>query len=269
MSLELARHHQGGPGAFVGRKRELGELEAGMESAIAGQGGLFLVPGDAGVGKTCLAEELASRAAARNVLPLWSRAWEGEGAPSFWQWVQIVPEVPSWLPDVPAPPTPLESDSSRFQEPAPDLRPRRPAGLCRGGTLVGRSPRPDCASGPEAARGPPVGRHDPDGRLGRSPCDASRRQEPALPRRPAATSGPERPEHGPRSRARGRRSTACRRRVRVRTHGRANRTPRECVERELAGEWRGRRPGWTPASSVATSIRYRWAARSAGKGERS
>jgi hypothetical protein len=141
MSLDVARHHQGGPGAFVGRKRELAELEAGVESAIAGRGGLYLVAGQAGIGKTRLAEELASRAAARNVVPLWSRAWEGEGAPSFWPWVQIVraylrnagaetaardlgpwapwvaqiaPEVRSSLPDVPPPPTPLDSDSSRF-----------------------------------------------------------------------------------------------------------------------------------------------------------
>ena len=49
-------------GAFVGRARELGELERALAAAQAGSGTTVLVAGDAGIGKTRLASELASRA---------------------------------------------------------------------------------------------------------------------------------------------------------------------------------------------------------------
>jgi DNA-binding CsgD family transcriptional regulator/tetratricopeptide (TPR) repeat protein len=48
--------------AFVGRARELGELERALVAAQAGSGTTALVAGDAGIGKTRLAAELANRA---------------------------------------------------------------------------------------------------------------------------------------------------------------------------------------------------------------
>jgi DNA-binding CsgD family transcriptional regulator/tetratricopeptide (TPR) repeat protein len=48
--------------AFVGRARELTELEQALEGAQAGRGVTVLVGGDAGIGKTRLASELATRA---------------------------------------------------------------------------------------------------------------------------------------------------------------------------------------------------------------
>ncbi len=47
---------------FVGRARELEELERVLDSARAGNGATALVSGEAGIGKTRLASELASRA---------------------------------------------------------------------------------------------------------------------------------------------------------------------------------------------------------------
>jgi DNA-binding CsgD family transcriptional regulator len=47
---------------FVGRARELGELEAALDDARSGAGATALVLGEAGIGKTRLASELASRA---------------------------------------------------------------------------------------------------------------------------------------------------------------------------------------------------------------
>jgi predicted ATPase len=75
---------------FVGRDRELGELDAALTDAVAGRGGLFLLVGDPGIGKTRLAEEFCAHAQAAGALTLWGRCWEGGGAPAFWPWVQVV-----------------------------------------------------------------------------------------------------------------------------------------------------------------------------------
>ena len=75
-------------GAFVGRERELAELTAGLDDALAGRGRLFLLVGEPGIGKSRLAEELAARARARGALVLVGRCWEAGGAPAYWPWVQ-------------------------------------------------------------------------------------------------------------------------------------------------------------------------------------
>lgn len=75
---------------FIGRERELGELRAGLKGALQGRPGLWLLSGDAGIGKTCLAEELASEAEQLGATVLWGRCWEGEGAPTFWPWIQVI-----------------------------------------------------------------------------------------------------------------------------------------------------------------------------------
>jgi predicted ATPase len=75
---------------FVGRKDELAGLAADLDAALAGSGGVVLLGGEPGIGKTRLAEELAAQATACGVLVLWGRCWEGEGAPAFWPWIQVV-----------------------------------------------------------------------------------------------------------------------------------------------------------------------------------
>src|SRR5882724_807516 len=74
---------------FIGRERELAELSSALEGMLAGQGGLFLISGDAGIGKTELAEQFANRARTRGARALWGRCWEG-GAPAFWPWIQVL-----------------------------------------------------------------------------------------------------------------------------------------------------------------------------------
>src|SRR5437870_1402528 len=78
------------PAVFVGRHHERVELRAGLEDAATGRGRFFLVVGEAGIGKTRLVEELAREAAERGHLVLWGRCWEGEGAPPYWPWIQVI-----------------------------------------------------------------------------------------------------------------------------------------------------------------------------------
>src|SRR3989442_14996419 len=127
---------------FIGRHRELAELRAGLEDAVTGRGRFFLVVGEAGIGKTRLVEELAREAAERGGLAFWGRCWEGEGAPPYWPWVQLirtclrtvhperlqlvavgagapylaqlVPELGEQLRDLSAPSISLQSEHARF-----------------------------------------------------------------------------------------------------------------------------------------------------------
>jgi len=75
---------------FVGRERELSELLTGFADAAAGNGRLFMIVGEPGIGKTRLALEVAGHAAARGGRILWGRCWEGGGAPAYWPWVQAI-----------------------------------------------------------------------------------------------------------------------------------------------------------------------------------
>jgi DNA-binding SARP family transcriptional activator/tetratricopeptide (TPR) repeat protein len=79
-----------GRNPFVGRATELVMLDAQVSAVQAGSGRVVLVEGEPGVGKTRLADEIATRAAARGYLTLWGRCAEGEGAPPLWPWVQIL-----------------------------------------------------------------------------------------------------------------------------------------------------------------------------------
>ncbi len=78
-----------GEGPLVGRLRELTELRAAYAGARAGRGGVQLILGDPGVGKTRLATALAEHAAADGARVVWTRGW-GRAAPAYWPWVEVV-----------------------------------------------------------------------------------------------------------------------------------------------------------------------------------
>jgi predicted ATPase/class 3 adenylate cyclase len=77
-------------GVFVGREREMDELRAGLEDALSGRGRLLLLVGEPGIGKTRTAEELVTYARLRKAQILWGRCYEGDGAPAYWPWVQLI-----------------------------------------------------------------------------------------------------------------------------------------------------------------------------------
>lgn len=73
-----------------GRDAELRELLADAERARGGQGRLALVSGPAGIGKTRLLEELASRLARRGFRTLLVRCADATGPPALWPWAQVL-----------------------------------------------------------------------------------------------------------------------------------------------------------------------------------
>ena len=68
-------------GLFVGRQREMATLRASLEEALAGRGGLVMLAGEPGIGKTRTAQQLAVQAAERGAQVLWGRCEEEAGAP--------------------------------------------------------------------------------------------------------------------------------------------------------------------------------------------
>jgi DNA-binding SARP family transcriptional activator len=81
------------PRSFVGRERELAALAMGLDEAAAGNGRIFLLGGEPGIGKSRLADEVAGMAREREMRVLWGRCWEAAGAPPHWPWVQSLRTV--------------------------------------------------------------------------------------------------------------------------------------------------------------------------------
>ncbi|MEO8510045.1 MAG: AAA family ATPase, partial [Chloroflexota bacterium] len=75
---------------LVGREAELATLVAGLDDADAGRGGVILLRGEAGIGKSRLSDEVAGIARSRGWVALWGRAWEDAGAPAYWPWIQVL-----------------------------------------------------------------------------------------------------------------------------------------------------------------------------------
>src|SRR5437870_1148230 len=67
---------------FVGRETELKQLEAAFDAALGGRGGLAMVIGEPGIGKTALCEQLATYAALRGGMTLAGHCYE-EGSLSL------------------------------------------------------------------------------------------------------------------------------------------------------------------------------------------
>ncbi|GAA3949007.1 BTAD domain-containing putative transcriptional regulator [Actinomadura viridis] len=88
-------------GIFVGRHDELERLAAAARDAAAGRCGLVLIAGDAGMGKTALAERLTAALARDGWTTAWGRVPETGGAPPAWPWAELLRELISAAPPPP------------------------------------------------------------------------------------------------------------------------------------------------------------------------
>ena len=92
-----------GQPVLVGRERERQQLLDAVERAVEGQGGLVLVSGEAGIGKTSLVDDLVHRVLGQDLLILSGGAYEVTATPPYGPWAEIImafPEVEN-LPPVP------------------------------------------------------------------------------------------------------------------------------------------------------------------------
>ena len=78
---------------MVGRSRELARVTGLLNDALAGRGRLVLCTGEAGIGKTRLAEELAAAAGARGVPVAWARAADRDSSPPYGLWRLVLDEI--------------------------------------------------------------------------------------------------------------------------------------------------------------------------------
>src|SRR5262245_7063792 len=78
------------PRLFVGREREMRDLLVGLDAACASRGRVMLLIGEPGIGKTRTAEGRGLEAERRGARVLVGRCYQGEGAPPYWPWVELM-----------------------------------------------------------------------------------------------------------------------------------------------------------------------------------
>src|SRR5262245_60958137 len=71
---------------LVGREREQAMLRDALAAARAGRGALVLIGGEAGIGKTALAEALCEEAEAQGALALVGRCYDLTETPPYGPW---------------------------------------------------------------------------------------------------------------------------------------------------------------------------------------
>jgi AAA ATPase domain len=76
--------------AIIGRDHPAGLLRDEVARAADSHGGLVLVTGEAGIGKTTLVGQAADEARRRGALVLGGACWDSDNAPGYWPWVQVV-----------------------------------------------------------------------------------------------------------------------------------------------------------------------------------
>src|SRR5271154_1337428 len=86
--------------AIVGRERELTTLLSGLDDAASRRGSLFLISGEAGVGKTRLADEVAAAAEAQRMTIFVGHCSEHDEAVAYLPFVEILENFVDRAPDL-------------------------------------------------------------------------------------------------------------------------------------------------------------------------
>lgn len=76
--------------ALFGRDHPVGVLRAEIARATDSHGGLVLVTGEAGIGKSTLVTDAAHEARRRGALVVGGFCWDSDNTPGYWPWVQVL-----------------------------------------------------------------------------------------------------------------------------------------------------------------------------------
>jgi tetratricopeptide (TPR) repeat protein len=79
--------------AFVGRREELSHIEFLLRNAESGHGGLVLISGEAGIGKSTLATEVSRRAKGMGFRCLFAKCKSDTGSPLYYPWIEFVRQL--------------------------------------------------------------------------------------------------------------------------------------------------------------------------------
>jgi DNA-binding SARP family transcriptional activator len=83
-------HDESSREPVLGRDEQLAQLRSGLDSAFDRRGVVLVIGGEAGIGKSRLADELSRDGRQRGARVVWGRCWEAGGAPAYWPWVQVL-----------------------------------------------------------------------------------------------------------------------------------------------------------------------------------
>ncbi|WP_093718842.1 ATP-binding protein [Streptomyces sp. DI166] len=77
-------------GLLLGREDVLRAVRGQVQRAVGGHGGVLLVTGEAGIGKSSLAGCVVEEARAGGLTVLRGACWDADGTPGLWPWMQVV-----------------------------------------------------------------------------------------------------------------------------------------------------------------------------------
>ena len=129
-----AARPEGSASGLVGRTGELSRLRRALDDARRGRGGVVLVSGEPGIGKTRLAQELAGVALAAGVGLAWGRCDGDVGHPPLWPWREVLRSLD--LPDDALVATEADEPGARFRAADEVVRALAARGDECGGLLV-------------------------------------------------------------------------------------------------------------------------------------
>ncbi|GAA1430389.1 hypothetical protein GCM10009616_14850 [Microlunatus lacustris] len=78
----------------IGREGPLQRLDHALTAALQGEGSVWLISGEAGIGKTTLCHDVARRAQDRGYITAWGRGQAIAGDAPYWLWAQVLRTLP-------------------------------------------------------------------------------------------------------------------------------------------------------------------------------